>query len=68
MTLYKYILLDEKDNPVYKTYSLHDLSLKVLEIIDEIEVINLLYDRSKKFKYHVDVERVEIRYYDKRIK
>lgn len=63
MIIYKYILFDKADTPCYQTYSLYDLALKILEIIEEINKYNIdhLYVKSVGFNYHVEVEKIESR-------
>ena len=59
----KYIILDEKSIPIYKTFDLLDLAYKIISLNNEIIHRNhtLDYKDKKYFNYKIIIEKYEIR-------
>ena len=61
----EYILLDRRENAIYKTFDILDLARKIIDLNNEIIYINHAennqYDNRKLFDYHLTVKRCEIK-------
>lgn len=58
----KYIILDEKSIPIYKTFDLVDLAFKLISLNNEIihRNHNLDYMHQKYFNYKIIIEKYKI--------